>query len=52
MICQKQSYKAKKKAGGMTVMYLDRGRKVLKECFGNYRGIITLTALYILYKQL
>lgn len=28
--------KKKKKAGGMTVMYLDGVRKVLKESFGNH----------------
>lgn len=31
-----QIKKKKKKAGGMTVMYLDGVRKVLKESFGNH----------------
>lgn len=31
-----QREKKKKKAGGMTVMYLDGVRTVLKESFGNY----------------
>lgn len=50
MICQKQTLtkEKKKKAGGITVLYLDGGRKALKESFGNYKGIIHINStLYL-----